>query len=183
MANAPFGNGVAPYVNQMCSDFFDFFTIKGGSALRRPRVPLDNNSNCNTNTLNAKRIGWITDLTQCTPVHQHGVLERGIDPGRVNIVGQNLVVTGLTVTELGGTPFVAGNVNGLDPTAIGFQGIAARSNASALSIALIAFGGLMAVLILWQVRRRQSHTLSLVRLDHNDLADCRRGRFIEPVDM
>jgi subtilisin-like proprotein convertase family protein len=115
-ANAPFGNGVAPYVNQMCSDFYDLFTING-SGTWTAQIPVDNAANCNTNTLTPKRVDWITALAACSPA-TNTACWNAIDPTRINVSGQNLLIGSLTVGELGGTPFVAGDINGLDPTAI-----------------------------------------------------------------
>ncbi len=115
-ANAPFDNGLAPYVNQMCSDFYDLFTVNG-SGTWAAQIPVDNVATCNANTLTPKRITWITALAQCSPT-TNTACWNPIDPGRISVSGQNLLISNLTVSELGGTPFVAGDINGMDPTVI-----------------------------------------------------------------
>ncbi|HEY4720292.1 MAG TPA: hypothetical protein VII92_00480, partial [Anaerolineae bacterium] len=129
LANAPFGNGITPYANQMCSDYYDFFTV-GGSGTYTATVPVDNTANCNTNTLNAKKVFWITTtLSLCSPASNTACW--GLVPTTtltVNISGQNLVIAGLTVAQLGGTSFVAGDTGGDDPTAITLREIGATSN-------------------------------------------------------
>jgi hypothetical protein len=124
-ANAPFNNGIAPYVDQMCSDFYDLFTVNG-SGTWTAQIPVDNAANCNANTLTPKRVGWITALAQCSPA-TNTACWNAIDPARISISGQNLLVSGLSVSELGGTPFVAGDLNGNDPTALRLTKMEARS--------------------------------------------------------
>jgi hypothetical protein len=123
-ANAPFGNGIAPYVNQMCSDFYDFFTI-GGSGSWTVQIPVDNTSNCNANTLAFKRAAWITDLTQCTPTTNPACWS-AYPAANITTNGQNLLLNGVTTAQLGGTPFVAGSTTGTDPTAVTLEHVIAR---------------------------------------------------------
>ena len=117
-AAAPFGNGVAGYVDQTCSEFYDFFTIGGGGTWS-VTLPVDNNTNCNTNTRDQKRVYWIppSTLGECTPADSSACWDL-IPSSRVTISGQNVVVANVTVAELGATPFVAGNPAGGSPTAL-----------------------------------------------------------------
>lgn len=141
LANAPFGNGLTPYANQMCSDYYDVFTI-GGSGTWTGQVPVDNTANCNTNTLNARKIFWITStLSACSPASSTGCW--GLVPTTsltVNISGQNLVISGLTVAQLGGTAFVAGDPSGNDPTAVTLRGFSGTSASPDLGRLVLLFG-------------------------------------------
>jgi hypothetical protein len=152
-ANAPFGNGIAPYVNQTCSDFFDLFTING-SGTYTASLPLDATPGCINNTLNQKRIDWITTIASCSP-STNTACWGPISTARVNIAAPNLEVTGLTVAELGGTPFVAGDVNGNDPTAIQLRSIGASASTPApwLMIGAVLAGGAALMLVTFKRRR------------------------------
>ena len=150
-ANAPFGNGVAGHVNQMCSDFYDYFTVGGGGTWTL-NTPVDNNGACNLQTLAADRLFRITSLASCSPAG-NTLCWSLTTP--VTHTGQNLVASNLTVAALGGTHFVAGDNVGTDPTAITVRSLAAQSSDFTLPIGLIVFVGLVGVLALWQVRKRQ----------------------------
>jgi|GEM_PF-3584943 len=156
LANAPFGNGVAPYVDQMCSEFYDFFTVNG-SGTWQADVPVDNTVDCNANTLTPMKLAWIpagTDYTaECTPASNTNCWD-GIPVVRVSAPGgQILRVNGLTVAELGGTQIVAGDSGGNDPTVVSLAGFAARpadqSFGWAAGIAVLA----LAAVALFAVRR------------------------------
>jgi hypothetical protein len=134
-ANAPFDNGLAPYVNQMCSDFYDLFTVNG-SGTWTAQIPVDGAPNCTTNTLTPERVTWIKSLAQCSPTGNTACWN-SIDPLRVSVSGPNLLIGNLTVAELGGTPFVAGDINGMDPTAIHLTQMTANSP---LALPLLALG-------------------------------------------
>ena len=112
-ANAPFGNGVTPSVNNMCSDYYDFF-VRSASGSWTVTVPVDNSSACNTKTLNQDKLGWISDVSHCaatdTTCWEHAP--------NVSHSGQNLLSSNLTPTQLSGTHFVAGDSDGNDPTAV-----------------------------------------------------------------
>ncbi|HTP10557.1 MAG TPA: right-handed parallel beta-helix repeat-containing protein, partial [Anaerolineae bacterium] len=117
-ANAPFGNGIAPYANNMCSDYYDFFTVNGSGSWT-VSVPVDNTAACNSQTLDPGKVFWIPYTTnygvECTA--NNGACW---DLVATNVItsGQNIVVSNLSVAELGGTPFVAGSTTGTDPTAV-----------------------------------------------------------------
>ncbi len=53
-ANAPFGHGVSPYVDQACSSFFDFYDLDGGTGSWTLYLPIDNTTACNTKVRDAK---------------------------------------------------------------------------------------------------------------------------------
>ncbi len=156
LANAPFGNGITPYANQMCSDYYDFFTV-GGSGTYTASVPVDNTPNCNTSTLNAKKVFWVVDLSQCSPSTNTACW--GLVPTAtltVTISGQKLVVSGLTVIQLGGTPFVAGDTSGSDPTAITLREMDAASSDGGRGWLIVLMGVSLCGLgvLLWAGRRR-----------------------------
>jgi hypothetical protein len=135
--NAPFGNGIAPHVNNMCSDFYDFFTVNG-SGNWNVSVPVDNTADCNSQTLNPGKVFWIPYTTtysiECTAANP-----ACWDLITTNVVtsGQNIVVSNLSVAALGGTPFVAGSDGGNDPTAVAlvsFVAVPAANDAAGVSV-------------------------------------------------
>ena len=66
---------------------YDFFTI-GGNGTWNVQVPIDDNTNCNTNTLTPKKVAWITNLAQCSPA-TNTACWNAITPISVTISGQN----------------------------------------------------------------------------------------------
>ena len=113
LANAPFGNGAAPWANQTCSDYYDFFTVGGGGEWT-VSIPVDDNTDCNANTLNNNRLYWIPAITTCSG---NATPSCWGFPSTITRSSQNLVASGLTVAMLEGTPFVAGESSGgADPT-------------------------------------------------------------------
>ncbi len=150
-ANAPFGNGVAGHVDAMCSDFYDYFTI-GGSGTWALALPVDAApAGCTTNTLLASHLYRINDLSQCSPAGNTTCWT--LAPG-VSTIGSNLTLAGLSTADLGGTPFVAGDSFGVDPTAVQLSGLRAGGPGAWL-LGLAA--GLLAALLggLALLRRRE----------------------------
>ena len=116
LSNVPFGNGSTPYAVQTCSDYYDFFTV-GGTGTFTAIVPVDNNTNCNNNTLALKKVFWVTSLAACSSSTPKSQCWNLISSG-TSVVTQTIQISGLTNTDLGGTPIVAGDPAGLDPTAV-----------------------------------------------------------------
>ncbi|CAG0936281.1 Neopullulanase 1 [Thermoflexales bacterium] len=154
--NAPFGNTIFDF-DSMCSDYYDFFTVNG-SGTWDISLPVDDSPACITQTLDAGKIYWIPAVTdysvECTPYDNTACWD--LITTNVITSGQNIMVTGLSATDLGGTQFVAGSIIGSDPTAVTIIALAAstdRSSAPAGAIfvsALVATVGLILV-----VRRRR----------------------------
>jgi len=153
--NVPFGNGIAPYATTTCSDYYDFFTLSGIGTFTA-RVPVDNNPNCNTNTLTPRNVYWVTNLASCssaTPLTQCWNL---ITAG-TSVVGQAIQITGLSNANLGGTPFVAGDPAGRDPTAVTLANFSATTRGTGSAwLVLLAAMVLSGSALLW-VRRRQAN--------------------------
>jgi len=120
--NEPFGNGIAPHVDGTCSDYYDFF-VRSATGTWTLEIPVDDNTNCNTNTLINGKLVCIPDISECTPATNPNCWDL---VAGVIVNGQNLQKTGLTVSELGGTHFVAGTDLGNDPTSLSlvqFKGV------------------------------------------------------------
>ena len=133
LANAPFDNGIAPHANDMCSDFYDFFTVSGSGSWN-VSVPVDNTTACNSQTRDPGKVFWIPYTTTysiaCTPSNPACW---NLITTNVTSVGQNILVANLSVAALGGTPFVAGSDGGNDPTAvtlIDFMAVPSSNNAA-----------------------------------------------------
>jgi hypothetical protein len=134
-ANAPFGNGISGHVDAMCSEFYDAFTV-GGAGSWTLVLPVDvAPPECTSFTLNQNRLFTISDLSQCTPTNgECWDLAAG-----VTHTGSELVLAGLTETDLDGTHFVAGDTGGLDPTSVNVQSFSiAGSSWSLITWALLA---------------------------------------------
>jgi nitrous oxidase accessory protein NosD len=155
VTDAPFGNGVSGHFDQMCSDFYDFFVVGGDSETWTLKVPVDDNADCNANTRDAKKVYWVTNFAECSPSNNAACWDR-FSPGAIDIVGQNLRVSGLSVSDLGGTPFVAGDIGGMDPTAVTLvrfaAGSPAGSRAALGALALLCAAGGAALVL----RRRRA---------------------------
>ncbi len=149
-SNAPFGNGTTPSVNDMCSDYYDFF-VRNASGSWNVTVPVDNNTNCNTNTLNQNKLGWISDISQCAPSN---TLCWDTAPN-VSHSGQTLVSSGLSSTQLNGTHFTAGDSSGNDPTVINLSAVngVQSSPLAFFLLAVLAFGLFAGLGLLFQRRR------------------------------
>jgi hypothetical protein len=74
--------------------------------------------------------------------------------------GQAIQITGLSNTDLGGTPMVAGDPAGLDPTAVTLVnfGAAETAGTNLLWVALLTVGLLLGLGTLRWSRRRSTHT-------------------------
>jgi hypothetical protein len=111
--NAPFGNGITPHVESMCSDYYDFFVR--GSGTWDVTIPVDNVGTCYANTLNTDRLYYIPDVANCDPSDTQCWTRTGLT---ISHDATALIASGLTASQLDGTHFVAGDQDGLDPTAI-----------------------------------------------------------------
>lgn len=106
--NAPFGADIAAKPALTCSAYYDFFTVDG-SGTWQVTVPVDDHAACNENTRDARRLFWMPERAACPPAAGEACWQ--LLPG-VSIAGQNLVVSGLSVADLDGTPFTAGDEDG-----------------------------------------------------------------------
>ncbi len=155
-ANAPFGNGIAPYVDQMCSNFYDFFTI-GGSGTWTVQIPVDNTSTCNANVLAPKLGEWITNPAQCTPATSSACWS-AYPATSITISGQNLLLNGITTAQLGGTPFVAGSTTGTGPTVVSMERVSVHEEGATISVGWLALFALALMIGAWLLARRLDQT-------------------------
>lgn len=143
--NRPFGNGIEPYASRMCSDFYTLFAVGGSGGSFDASLPVDNTSACNTYARDTKALYWIPAATdyaaECSGADNKLCWDGVLASRAVNIAGQNLTTTGLTWAELGGTPFVVGDIYGLDPTAIRLVKFQARSAGLPASLPVAALLG------------------------------------------
>ncbi len=143
-SNAPFGNGIEPWVSSMCSDYYDFFTIEATSSDPYTIVlPVDLDTACHEEVWAKRDVFFIpaspTNDTQfdlcassptlktCWPMVNAATLPSAT----LNHYGLNdLEISGLTYVDLGGTPFVAGSFEGTNPTALTLVDFTAQSSPS-----------------------------------------------------
>ena len=124
--NTPFGVGISPYQDQMCSNFYDFYSTAGTGWT--VVLPINTGTaGCTTNTLNPKRAFIINDISECASTTDPACWDP-IPANQITIAGNNLEITGLA---LSGTHIVAGTSgNGSDPTSIALQSITTESAAN-----------------------------------------------------
>lgn len=124
----PFGMPTSP-VGTACSNYYDFFTAPGSSGSWTISIPVSSDAACD-NTFNNGRLFHFTLTagsapdTACTPDSACWQLYGSVTPTAGT--PRTLNVT-LTTTELGGTPIVAGNTDGNDPTAVSLQSLTVNS--------------------------------------------------------
>ena len=105
LANVPFGKGVAPYADEMCSDYYDLFVVNAAGDWTAS-VPVDNTAAC-AETLTEGGLFHMS-LAGTAP---DTTCEDGLCweiPAGVTAGGQNLAVTVDAAQFLVGTPVVAG---------------------------------------------------------------------------
>lgn len=141
LVNAPFSNGVEPYVSNLCSDFYDFFVVNG-SGTWQVQVPVNASATCSdvrtNNGLAYIPVGsYDTDCNTATNAACW-------DPApNVSYSSTHLISSNLSVTDLGGTPFVAGAPDGpFDPTAINLKMFGAN-NSTPLQVLVTLIGTIM----------------------------------------
>ncbi|MEZ4644661.1 MAG: hypothetical protein R3E31_18315 [Chloroflexota bacterium] len=131
-ANAPFGMATAADGNSQCSPYYDYFVVDG-SGLWTITLPIDDRTACdetyNDNVLFmfALDSGGAPD-TSCTPDSACWNLLGGVSQAGV---GRALVATLDAAVSLQGTPFVAGNEQKNDPTAVTLSALRATPQLSA----------------------------------------------------
>lgn len=155
VAERPFGSGIEPYASRMCSDFFDLFAV-GGSGSYTVSIPVDNTADCNTYTRDRKALYWIPANTvyasECSGADNKACWDGVQKTHTVGLSGQNLTVASLSAADLGGTAFAAGDIFGLDPTAVQVSRFTARN---AASLPLGAAGLAVLLLAAWLGLRRR----------------------------
>lgn len=137
-ANAPFDNGVPPYANRTCSDFYDFYAL--GGAGWTVQLPVDVTTLCTNNVRNYEIAFVINDNTNCATADDPACWDR-IPDTQITVSGNDMLITGLS---LAGTHIVAGDENGYDPTAISLKNVSALPVQNwlpaVLALALLALG-------------------------------------------
>ncbi|MCI0521416.1 MAG: hypothetical protein L0Z70_14305 [Chloroflexi bacterium] len=163
-ANAPFGQATTADGNTQCSDYFDVFTAPGATAGNwLVTIPVDAGNGCDY-TYNNRQL-FRFDLTAGAPTPACTALP--VDPlcwdDLKDTAAETLVQMGRTVgvrwqtastAELGGTPIIAGNQDGNDPTAVTMQSVSARSQTAWLPWVILAAALLMAAGALMLLRKR-----------------------------
>lgn len=152
-ANAPFGNGVPPYVNLACSPFYDFYAL-GSPTNWRVSLPIDNTPDCNSNVLAYEIAYTITDIADCTTANNTACWDP-ISPDDVLVNSNTLLIDNL---DLSGTHTVAGDSSGgLDPTAVNLLdvNIAQNQPIQLVGFAIILLGLAFTGIIVWR-RKTQS---------------------------
>lgn len=155
--NRPFNNGIDPFVSQLCSDFYDFFTV-GGSGSYDLSIPVDAASSCDY-AFSSHALYWIPAATDyasdCNAPGNTACWDPLYATKTVGASGRNLTLNGLTPEELGGTQFVVGDINGMDPTAVELISLQASSRSSGMGwlFSLLGVGVLLGALLLLRQKK------------------------------
>lgn len=111
-AGAPFGNSFGGQADATCSDFVDAF-VRAASGTWQLAIPIDagaDHPGCDA-VRQARAVYSIpagTDIAGACHPADNPACWSAVPVARVAVDGSRLRVTGLSVSELGGTPFVAG---------------------------------------------------------------------------
>ena len=117
LANVPFGAGIAPYADEMCSDYYDFFVVNP-SGNWTVSVPTDGTAACDNTRTSGALYQFALDGTAPDTACVGGACWQV--PTGVALAGNNLAVTVAADVILQGTPFVAGDAtpDSNKPTAV-----------------------------------------------------------------
>jgi len=155
-ANPPFGVGIAPHVEQLCSDYYDFYALDNPNSWTAS-LPIDSSTACDDN-VRYPEVAYMIEPgsydTDCTAADDLACWDP-IPESKLLLSGANLLISGI---DFGYTHIVAGDEEGLDPTAVGqlqMQSTSAPSDSPTLAIVLLSVVLLLAASTLW-VRRQQS---------------------------
>lgn len=151
--NAPFANGIPPYVNRTCSDYYDFYVFNG-SGDWDVRLPIDDTTDCNNNVLVmelAYKIEPGTYDSDCATVNNPACWDAIDETDILADVENHELIISQSTAQLNATHFAAGDAAGQDPTAISLTDFTAESSLRylplMLGLALLALlaGGLTLV--------------------------------------
>ncbi len=147
---APFGAATSSDGNSQCSDYFDYFTVNGGGSWL-VEIPIDNTpSGCIDVHTNGTIFGFAQTAngapdTSCVA----GACWQSFAQS-TSLVRPNNVRLRLDASQLQGTPIVAANIEGNDPTAVSLSDLSTMPNSPRLAILLgIAVGLFLTGVALW----------------------------------
>jgi len=130
-ANAPFGNGTVPNVNQTCSPFYDFYALSGTSW--KVHLPINiATEGCLENVLFQEIAYQIVNKDNCADPGSTTCWEL-IPNGQIQADSGNhlLIISGL---DLSGTHIVAGDREGLGPTSVALTDFSAAWQGDAVRV-------------------------------------------------
>ena len=154
--NAPFGKASTADGYTQCSDYYDYFVTEGSSGNWDVTLPIDVGTGCDA-TYNSRLFfmfalsGGVPDPT-CTPDTACWSL---VSP--VTQLGRNVGLRfNMNSASLGGTPFVAGNQSGNDPTAVTLTEMTAQSSTLPWTLVLasvLVVAGMLVGALRWRAHR------------------------------
>jgi hypothetical protein len=156
-ANAPFGNGVAPYVNDICSDFYDFYVAYGGGTWI-VGLPVDTSpATCTSFTLRnevAYRINPAKYDSSCAVAADQGCWDL-IDRSLVisDSVNNRLLIT-QSALDLAYEHITTGDPAGNDPTAIELSSLTVSPARAWLPWGLLGLSLVLGCVGLYLARRK-----------------------------
>lgn len=129
--NAPFGNGIPPFVNRTCSDYYDYYVV-GGAGNWTIAMPVDVSTDCTNNVLYTELAYKITPGTydgECSTSNNTMCWDR-IPESAILVSGNTLLIT-QSAAELGYTHITAGDASGMDPTVVRLENLKAAPGQNA----------------------------------------------------
>jgi hypothetical protein len=151
-SNPPFNNGITPFVNSMCGEYYNFF-VRNGSGTWTVGLPVDNSLACNTNVRDTGLSYKITDITECTPATNPSCWDKIITGVSVN--GQTIFAAGFSTAALNGMEFVVGSNTGSDPTVVTLRSLSATSSEFTAGLLAAVILAAAAMLVLGVILRRR----------------------------
>jgi hypothetical protein len=154
--HTPFGVGVAPHVEQLCSDYYDFYALDNPTGWTAS-LPVDSSTACDT-SVRYPEVAYMIEPgsydTECATPDDMTCWDP-IPESKLLVSGANLLISGI---DFGYTHIVAGDEEGLDPTAVGqlqIESASAPPGNPALTVVLLTVVLLLTASTLW-IRRQRS---------------------------
>lgn len=161
-ANAPFGKATLADGNTQCSDYYDFFTAPGASGTWNVLIPIDAGTGCDSVYNNRQIVVFAIDgagapdLT-CSPDTACWNSTSAVNSNPKVQMGRNVGIRwAATTTQLGGTPIVAANQDGNDPTALTLRDLSAQSRSFNWTLVLMVAALVAAMTASGLILRRRS---------------------------
>ncbi|GAB4494844.1 MAG: hypothetical protein OHK0052_00840 [Anaerolineales bacterium] len=157
VSNAPFGQAISPAGDTQCSPYYDFFVTTGSSGTWQVTIPIDADAACDSVYTNLQMFVFDLSAPACmssgTP--NSACWDLLSAPAETIVqAGRGLRWTTASVEELGGTPLVAANPAGEDPTAIELLRLESAHTTWAAAVLALTLALLLSALALPKLYRK-----------------------------
>ncbi len=152
-SNPPFGNGITPFINSMCGEYFDFF-VRNATGTWTVAQTVDNSAACNLNARDQGLVYHIANIGDCATASDTACWDKVVSG--VSVGGQVIYAAGFSTAQLQGSQFVVGSSTGTDPTAIVLRDLNATPDLTPWPLILAAVVVVAAMLALSLILRRRT---------------------------